>query len=257
MENIFSPKRFGNLLIKHLREHLRTYLISLILFGAIILVVFMFILSRTSVSIEDQFIVCGVSLLLGIFIFTGSIFSDYNHSRSAFVTTMLPASIFEKCLLYWLVSLIGFTVLALGAYHLSQSIIIGYLKAQGIESTQFFLWKATNASPPSKWIFLIYLLLHSVAFLGAISFRKRTVIVTALVTFVIIAAYVYLNYRITLVALNGNSNPVPFAPARILTADGWANINQPNNELWGTISLSVLIILFWICAFFKLKERQV
>src|SRR5690606_14531963 len=151
--------------------------------------------NRTTITIEDQFVVCGVTLFLGIFIFAGNIFSDYNHSRSAFVTTMLPGSIFEKYLLYWLVSLIGFTLFALGTYHLSQTIIIEYVKTQGVEPIRFFVWNVTNTSPPSKWIFLVYALIHSVAFLGAISFRKKTVIVTALISFAIISAYIYLNHR--------------------------------------------------------------
>src|SRR5690606_20815835 len=260
MENIFSPARFGSLLNKHIRAHLRTYLMSLIVFGAAILAIFIFLVSNSnilSLSLGSQFAVCSISLLLGMFIFTGNIFSDYNHSRSAFTATMLPASIFEKYLLYWLVSLIGFTIFALGVYHLSQGIILEYIKTQGAETTRFFVWNEVKNSLPFKWILIIYLSVHSIAFLGAISFRKKTVIITALVSFAIIAAYVYLNYRLSLAVLNGNSVPFPFVPAGIQTVDGWAQIERSNSELWATITLSVIIILFWICVFFKLKERQV
>jgi len=260
MENIFNPARFKNLLSKHFREHLRTYLMSLFVFGAIILVTFMFLVFLSKgrpLGTEPQITVFIFSLWLGIFIFTGNIFSDYNHPRSAFTATMLPASIFEKYLLYWLVSLIGFTILALGVFHLSQNIIIEYLRTQGMESTAFFIWEPGKEGFPVKLLIGIYILTHSIAFLGAISFRKKTVIVTALVSFSIIAAYVYLNYRTSLIALYGNSVPFPFVPAGIQTVDGWAQIEYSNSELWATISLSAIIILFWICAFFKLKERQV
>jgi len=264
MENIFSPKRFGNLFNKHFREHLRIYLMSLIVFGAVVLAFFIFIVSTSKgrpLATEAQTMVFVFSFWLGIFIFSASIFSDYNHPRSTFTATMLPASIFEKYLLYWTVSLVGFTVLALGVYHLSQAIVIEYLKTQGIESIAFSIWKPAKEGFPVKLLTGFYFLTHSIAFLGAISFRKRTVIVTALVAFAIIAAYMYLNYRASLIALNGNSIPFPFFSANVLVLikDGleWAEIKQPNNELWATISLSTLIILFWICAFFKLKERQV
>lgn len=250
MENILNPTRFGRLLTKHFQEHLRTYLMSLIVFGGVILALF---ISSSILSIETQSIVCVASLFIGMFIFSANIFSDYNHPRSAFTASMLPASLFEKYLLYWLVCLVGFTVLALGVYHLSQSIIIEYLKTQGVETPRFFIWKMNTF----RVLLGVYLLLHSMAFLGSISFRKKTVIVTALVSFAIIAAYAYLNHRVSLITLNGNSVPFPFYPAPILTENGWAEIVQPNKELWATISLSTLTILFWICAFFKLKERQV
>lgn len=260
MENIFSPTRFGNLVNKHFREHLRTYLMSMLVLGALILGFFTFTIvmsHRAELTISTQLIVCCVSILLGMFIFTGSIFSDYNHPRSAFTATMLPASVFEKYLLYWLISLIGFTVLALGVYHLSQAIIIEYLKTKDAEVIRFWLWNVSDATPPTKWLLIAYLLFHSIAFLGSIAFKKRTVIITAMVAFVIIGAYIYLNYRLSLVALNGNSIPFPFVRAGIQTEQGWATIEYTNNELWATISLSTLIILFWISAFFKLKERQV
>jgi len=260
MENIFNPARFGSLLNKHFREHLRMYLMSLLVFGAAILAIFIFLISNSntlSLSIGAQFAVCSISLLLGMFIFTGNIFSDYNHSRSAFTATMLPASIFEKYLLYWLVSLIGFTIFALGAYHLSQGIVLEYIKNHGAETSRFLVWNEAKGVLPFKWMLIIYLSVHSIAFLGAISFRKKTVIVTALVSFTLISAYVYLNYRLSLVVLSGNSVPFPFVPVSISTADGWVQVDHSNSELWATITLSTIIILFWICAFFKLKERQV
>lgn len=262
MENIFSPSRFGNLVNKHFREHLRTYLMGMLVLGVLILAFFILTImmsNRAELTTETQLIVCCISILLGMFIFTGSIFSDYNHPRSAFTATMLPASVFEKYLLYWLISLVGFTVLALGVFHLSQTIIIEYLNTRDVEVTRFWLWNATykETSPPSKFLIGMYFLFHSIAFLGSIAFRKRTVIITAMVSFAIIATYIYLNYRVSLIALNGNSIPFPFVRAGIQTEQGWATIEYTNNELWATISLSALIILFWISAFFKLKERQV
>jgi len=259
MENIFSPARFGNLINKHFREHLRTYLMISIVFGGGVLLLFMFLISASNrpLTLEDQFAIWGVSLMVGIFVFTANVFAPYNHSRSAFPATTLPASIFEKYLLHWLVSFAGFTFFALAAYHLSQSIIIGYLRANGLETEQFFAWNGTEASPPSNRILLVYILLHSVAFLGAVSFRKNTVLLTALVAFSTVALYVYINHLLTQAVLNGDGSLLPFSHVNVLTVDGWASINRPNNELWATISLSTLILLLWICAYFKLKERQV
>ena len=265
MENIFSPTRFGNLVNKHFREHLRTYLMSLIVFGAVVLLSFIFTAFSSpgrAISIHMQSVVFVYSFMLGSFIFTGSIFSDYNHSRSAFTSTMLPASILEKYLLYWLVSLVGFTVLALGVYHLSQSIIVEYLKTRGTEPTIFYFWSAALEKFPTKLLIGMYLLSHAVAFLGAVSFRKNTVIITAFLALITSAIFTYLNFRITLMAFIGDHElsqitiSFPFVSANVSTEDGWVSIHQ-HSEIWTAIFLGTLILSFWICAYFKLKERQV
>lgn len=259
MENVFNLKRFGNLLSKHLREQLRVYLMGLVVFAAIVLVALAYMSNKggfaePSISQPLTFM---FSLLIGMYIFTASIFSDYNHPRSAFTSIMLPASVFEKFFLYWFFSLIGFTILAIGAYYLSQSIIIAYLKSQGLETIRYIFWHKNSAIPPIDWLVLTYTLLHSMAFLGAITFRKKTAIVTAMTIVVIIATYMYLNVKTTSIAINGSGSALPFLPSIALTEEGMTSTQLSNGEFWGPTILLSLTILFWITAYFKLKEREI
>lgn len=250
MENTFQLSRMAKLGNKFLREHVKFYAGCALVFLALQTTVYFLnaTTSRTStISHEDQAVFFAIGMYLGLFIITVISFSDYNHPRSVFTSIMLPASTFEKYMLRWCLTLIGFTLVAWPLYHLVQYFFAGYI------AERFFLWNMGERA--LRWIVLLYLLVHSAAFLGAVSFKKRTVVSTALTIFVILVLFVYLNHRLTL--MNGSSLPFPFLPLSISTPEGPAKAVIQNNESWAIACVGLLTLLLWSAAYFKLKEREV
>lgn len=250
MENTFQVSRLGKLFNKYMRENLKFYAGCALVFMALQTSVYFFNLNASHdflIKYEDQAVFFAIGMYLGLFIITVISFTDYNHPRSIFPAIMLPASIFEKYILRWFITLIGFTVVAWVLYHLTQSFFSAYLPRT------FFLWHLDGNI--IRWGLLIYALVHSVAFLGAISFKKRTVVSTALVTFITFLLFIYLNHRLTL--MDGSSIPFPFLPLNINTAEGPAKVAVENNETWAFASIAVVTVILWVTAYFKLKEREV
>ncbi len=250
MENTFQLSRLAKLFHKFIRENLKFYAGCALVFIALQTTVYFLnaTTSRTSaISHEDQAVFFVTGMYLGLFIITVISFSDYNHPRSIFTSIMLPASTFEKFLLRWSLTLVGFTLVAWPLYHLVQFFFANSL------AERFFLWNMGERA--LRWLVLAYLLVHSAAFLGAVSFRKRTVVSTALTIFVILMLFIYLNHELTL--LNGSSMPFPFLPLTINTPEGPAKAVVDNNEAWAIASVAVLTLSLWAAAYFKLKEREV
>lgn len=250
MENTFQLSRLGKLFNKYMRENLKFYAGCALVFMALQTTVYFFNLNVSrdfTIGYEDQSVFFLIGMYLGLFILTVISFTDYNHPRSIFPAIMLPASTFEKFILRWGITLIGYTVVAWALYHLTQSLFSAYLERT------FFVWHFQGSV--IRWGFLIYALVHSVAFLGAIGFRKRTVVSTALITFISVLTLMYLNHRLTLT--EGSSIPFPFLPLTINTAEGPARVAIENNETWAFASIAILTVTLWVTAYFKLKEREV
>ncbi|WP_028296700.1 hypothetical protein [Olivibacter sitiensis] len=260
MNDIFDIARFGYLLRKHFNENAKTYIISLIVFIAILGVVFAFMTysgGRKTVDINEQAVTYFVSLYLGGFIFAGSTFKEYHLPRSGISMLMLPASTLEKYCLHWLVTCVGFALCHFAVFHATQFLVFKSVSYYlGIENTYFNIF--TNpGSVPVNWLFLLYVLIHSAAFLGSISIPKRSVIFSALIVFASVGAYIYTNHRITLAIFGSNSTPFPLFPLNTMSEQGWASVSFDNVEMLGQSALLVLALLLWATAFFKLKEKEV
>lgn len=250
MENTLQVSRLGKLFNKHMRENLKFYAGCALVFLALQTCVYFFNLNVSRdfmINYEDQMAFFAIGMYLGLFIITVISFTDYNHPRSIFPAIMLPASTFEKYILRWFITLVGYTLVAWALYHLTQSFFSAYLPRT------FFFWHLEWQI--IRWGLLIYALVHSVAFLGAISFRKRTLVSTALVTFITFLLFMYLNHRLTLT--EGTSIPFPFLPLMINTVEGPAKVAAEDNETWAYLTIAVLTVILWVTAYFKLKEREV
>lgn len=132
-------------------------------------------------------------LCTGGFIFTRHVFSDLHDDSKGYSYLILPASSFEKLFSRWLLSgivyALVFTILLYGLFSLS--LFTAHLMptlSSKLLITQPSFWQSLGAILPSVWhTILVYLVLHSVVFLGAIYFKKHALFKTSLTLMVLVS----------------------------------------------------------------------
>src|SRR5690606_24443205 len=119
----------------HFRTNMKAYLISCLVLAGVTVVLFLLMISTRQKSIDagNQFLVYFIAIYGGLFIFTGNAFQTYQHPRVGMSQLMLPASVFEKFLLGWLVSFVGYTICANAVFFLVRYVALQYYSAQGYE----------------------------------------------------------------------------------------------------------------------------
>lgn len=258
MNNTFNFKRFMLLFKKHSLEHAKTYLLSTAVLAGILLLV-MALLSYNSkgrMPEQIQAIVFLYFILGAGSIFTSLSFIDLGDKRKATRLLTLPASHFEKFLVSWIYSYVIFQLVFIGVFYLIDCMVIA-LSVPPLYSTNQ-LMDIFNGDDIIKIAFIAYAVFHAFFIWGAIVFEKLHFIKTAFVFFIYIILLIIINEWL-LHSLTGNKSldGVPFTTAtfldgkniRVVMAIGMRNTN------W--IVLAITVIIFWLSAFFRLKEKEI
>jgi hypothetical protein len=268
MSNTFNLQRFILLFKKHTTEHIKAYLLSTaVLFGAIVLfLAFCLFMDNNVLSSNSQ-----VGAFLWVLILSGSIFTSLTFSslgtkNQSIPTLMLPASHFEKFLVQWLYSFVIFQLVFLIVFFLADSIIIS-LFPSGIDSyglikqNRMIDLSAEHGSPYTALIF--YALFHGLTLFGAVFFEKLHFIKT---TFVFLVGFILLMgiNQPFLTFLTGrifSHNAMPFGAVNFtdkLYHDSYVRIDVGTSTVIGSVcALAITVILLWLGAFYRLKEKQV
>jgi len=257
MNNTFNITRFGRLFVKHTAEHYKNYLMSLtVLMGVLVLGgSFIVYLMPGPLDVGVQSVLFVLILLLAGTMFTSTIFADYGDKNKAITSLILPASHLEKFLVGWVYSYLLFQVIFTCSYYLVLLFLINVKHFPGQTSEMFNVFD----TPGGLLIYLMFALLHAIAFFGAIFFKKLHFIKTAFVFFIGMAVLIIIN-KIMLGILLGKevmATP-PFGDARLMenskNVDIYLDHQNSPIVLW---LMAVLVLIFWAAAYFRLKEKQV
>jgi len=256
MNNTFNLTRFGRLFVKHTVEHYKSYLMSLAVLICVMILGGSFLIYMIEAPIDRGFqsAIFGMILLLAGTIFTSTIFAGYGDRKKAISLLTLPASHFEKYLVAWLYSFLIFAIVYSAGFYLIALLAINVKHFPGhpSEIINILHW-------PVCGMFVLYAFLHSVAFLGAIFFEKLHFIKTAFLFFISLTLLIIIN-KILLDSLIGQKmdTPVPFGNVRLRLSGQAAEISLTNlQDNWLILIISVLAVLFWAAAYYRLKEKQV
>lgn len=262
MSNFFNPARFSRLFIKHSQEHYTRYLMSTtVLVGVMVLGgSFLIYMINTSLDPVFQMLLYAWLLLLGGTIFTSTIFAEYGSSKKVITTLSLPASHFEKYLVAWLYSfLILFMVVTLTFYGVMAFLInVKHFPQQRPELFNLLQRPGALQFPILFMVLVLYALLHSIVFYGAIHFKTLHFIKTAFSFFVAIAVLMFGNKLLYDVLFKRDILAgLPFTNVAYLEKGHVIVINLADNkELYSLIMYMILAVMFWIAAYFRLKEKQ-
>jgi hypothetical protein len=265
MNNTFNSQRFARLFKKHTIEHFHSYLLSIaVIFGASLLLLEFFAFIRHGV-LQDTMqsgIFVTILLLVGS-IYTSLSFSSLGNRQQAIGSLTLPASHFEKYLLQWIYTFVMFQLVCVSVFYVADIIIIG-LNPYGtegkltIKNSVFSIFDIANGAYGG---FVFYFLFHSLSFWGALIFNKLHFIKTAFVFFVtaIIIIISSQTLQTFLIGSHVVRGVMPFGGISLNDPQhGTKDIDTPDGiMLIGIGVLCAVVLLFWISAYYRLKEKQV
>lgn len=261
MSNFFSPARFGRLFIKHSQEHYTRYLMSIVvLVGAMVMGGSFLYMINTSLDPVFQVLLYAWLLLLAGTIFTSTIFAEYGSSKKVITQLSLPASHFEKYLVAWLYSFVILFIVVTGSFYLVMFFLIN-AKHFALQKPELFniLQKPGALQYPLLYVALaIYSLLHSLAFFGAICFKKLHFIKTAFLFFIVVVVLILGNKLLMDMLLHRDTfSSLPLTNVGFLENGHMVVINLASNrEMYAFALYLVIAVLFWIAAYYRLKEKQ-
>jgi len=255
MNKTFNAKRFGRLFIKHSTEHYKNYSMSLFAMIGVMLLggSFMVYMMEMRLDIADQSAMFVMILLLAGTIFTSTVFADLGDKKKAIPWLLLPASHFEKFLVVWIYSFVVFMIIYTLSFYLVALFVLNIRTLEGGQPEMFNISHALQ-------IYLVYALLHGVAIFGAIYFEKLHFIKTAFVFFISLGILILINKMLLGIMLGRNVEAAaPFSNIRFIENGQMNDITISYQQHGFNMNYLVtgLAVIFWVAAYWRLKEKQV
>lgn len=259
MNQTFNLKRFSLLFAKHTTDNYKTYLMAFfVLLGVLFLSMgFAAYVSKGQLSVRAQIPFFIFVYLLAGSIFTSIAFSDLGNKKKAIALLTLPASNFEKYLIGWIYSFIIFQLLYIPAFYLIVILIqkLGSSGERDIELMDLF-----SNDQRVYIVFLFFAVLHSVALWGSIFFEKLHFIKTAFCFFIGVFTLSLLNTEFMRVLIDKSiRSAAPFNRINIMDANNmYWNVMLPwKYDMYVLAILLLLVVIMWICTFYRVKEKEV
>ncbi|MBD2753519.1 hypothetical protein [Spirosoma validum] len=278
MNQTFSISRFGRLLWRYFTDNQRQLLVymGLLIIGLFVLTLFTYQGLPNAVNHQRQILF----FLLGWpcwYVFTVQQTAVLSQKERAINYLMQPASQLEKILLIWLISGIGFIVVYLSVFYVFDAIWVSYtnnrdwspeqleaIRRMGSSMTigSIFSELGTSGTPAQMWVFTV--LLHPFVMAFSLLVRQYTLPLVVVIAFALLIFGCFGN-NVLLHALTGSESigsPTPFSSASAISPIEHyqyrrIEIPQPiGNGIRYTLGI-VVVILLYVTAYFRLKEREV
>jgi hypothetical protein len=259
MNNLFSASRFLKLFNKHSKEQYKTYLMSTAVLIGLLSVGMGGIAYGNDGAFGPmlQFSFFFAFFLLTGTVFTSIVFADLGDTKKAIPALTLPVSHFERFLVGWLYSFVIFQLVYFSCFYIVDLLVINIGNNNPrVHNTMMILdFHETKVCIT----YLAFILLHSIAFLGAIFFEKLHFIKTGFVLFIFLIALILTNNAIVHLLFNKTVHPT--APFQAVYVQENTLYYQLKETETGQTILVVMIfsvtLILWVTAYFKLKEKQV
>ena len=259
MNNTFNFGRFFRLFNKHTREQYRTYLMSTaVLIGILIIVMGALAYGNDGLlNIRVQAVYFDFFLIAAGTIFTSTVFAELGDEKKTIPALTLPVSHFERFLVGWIYSFIFFQLVFVACFFLVAALVTSIGDNNPVVHNH--LLKLDPKDPMIYVAYIFFVLLHGVTLFGAIAFKKLHFIKTSFVLFAFFVVLSMINNGMIHMFFNENAHAgLPFAKVFIQE-------NQINSQVKagdaGNMIIKVAVIstvvLLWVSAYFKLKEKQV
>jgi hypothetical protein len=256
MSKYFSLQRFLRLFIKHTAEHYRTYIMSTAVLVGVLFFGggFIFVLMPQPPDTGFQNACFVMLMLLSGTIFTSTIFSDFGEKNKAAAAIILPATALEKFLTGWLYSYLIFMLTYTAVF---------FIALYGLSSLRSWGDRTFIISGLGKEVvvtaFILYSFLHAIALLGAIGFKRLHFIKTAFLFFLAYAIMTLFNY-LFLHQIAGAKLvhfDIPFEGLSVAVDGNYYVIESPTPQAAIILVSTLVSLLLWTSAYYKLKEQQV
>ncbi len=260
MSNTFNLTRFLRYFKKHSIDNGKTYLLSTAVLTGIYVIALFFVVALGTgfLNIDWQMTVLLTCVLLGGGIFTSLTFADLGDKKKAIPVLTLPVSALEKYLVNWIYTYVIFLLVAVGTFYMVDILAVkiskpsyGHIPAR--------LLDLTSKETPGIIVLTAFTLFHALGFWGAIFFEKMHFIKTAFVFFVCLIGFNLLTRVLISAITSGNVTAEVFFQHASVTDNGNQHYISPTNPInqIGIAIFIVAVLILWVSAYFRLKEKQV
>ncbi|NSL88847.1 hypothetical protein [Chitinophaga solisilvae] len=262
--NILDFSRLGKYMALHLSVSMRTYVLGILaMFGGMSIFSVITIYSNHTVYSQSDiipFYYIGM-YFIGL-LFTSMSFSDFSSKEKSVSFFMLPASSFEKFITAFLFTSVGF----LAVYHLcayTSFHIIDWGMMHRYDKHIVRDWDFFNADKGHIYLYYVYIFLHAIFLLGAISFNKASFIKTLLTACLVPVALGVINVLFLYLLFGNNWIQKPAHLPFVLVAvekggnGGVYMISQGMIDTYIFIAKYLLTPIFWTIAYFRLKDKEI
>jgi len=249
MNQSFNLARFGRLLRKHTAEHIKSYALGAgVLLGGMLAVMGFLAYVGGGLSQDQQEILFALFLLAAGTFFATTVLAEFGAGSRAALALMLPASQFEKYLVAWVFSLPLFLLLFVVDFYLVDWLVISLSSAPDTVTSVFTAEILSSLAG-------IFLVVHGVALLGSISFRRQQFIKTSFLLFAVVVGLIVMNYQL-LSAMVGPElrMSLPFTSVNLNNSPSVSLPEAQSRQL--LLPLLALVPLLWAAAYARLTEKQ-
>jgi len=241
-------------MVKHAAEHLKTYLMSVLVLVGVLLLGggFLVYMLEAPFEVGMQYAMYSAIYFLAGAMFTSTVFADYGDPKKTISALTLPASNFEKYLVGWLVSYIIFTFVYTGVFY---SILLILINLQHQPNPPREILNLFNGQ--QLMIFVLFTLLHSISIFGAIFFKKLHFIKTAFSFFILIALVTLVNTFFLQEILGQRVRPaIPFGNVDFVAYNAPRIFGARETSFMVVYLILFISAVFWVASYFRLKEKQ-
>ena len=276
MNQTFSLSRFGRLLYKYFSDNRGQLLTSLAMLTGILLTVSTLIYLGVPFLVDQK----RVAFLFVIgwfawFVFTWMQVEVLNHRERSINYLLQPASQLEKFLLIWVISGVGFLTVYLLLFTVVDAVGVGYVNSRNWTPEQLStirqvdgvlritpFYKSEQLLPPAH-ILVLTGLLHPVCLATFLFVKRYSLPIVSVVIVIVLVTGFFINFY-TVKAMLSPAHVVSVLPLESPT------VKLPASSVYRTIDLPqplgdiiryatgiTGIVLLYVIAFFRLKEREV
>lgn len=261
MSDMFNFRRFVLLFKKTTGEGLRHHLMTLVVLAGMLAVVFGFCALSASqagrpIEVNTQFLVFNFFFLLCGPIFASTVYGDLSDKRRKIASLTLPVTHFERYLVGWINSFILFPLVFFFCFYVIDWLFLFVIyKNQDAQLVNVF-----SVEDKHHISLIFFVLLQSIMLLGAAGFEKNHFVKTAFMFFAVGLLLLLVNHYMIRALISAEAYSfIPFRSVSIRLPNGSASIRLSTltEQIYGMTLLVILVLLFWVSAFFKIREKQV
>jgi len=257
MSRYFNFRRFGLLFKKHLAEQYKAYFMSFVVLTGVLTLGLGFLAFVQSGPINNdmQILLYTLPMFLTGAIFTSNAFAALGDKKRAITYLTLPASHLEKYLVGWISTFVIFIVLYTISFYI---VLYGVLSVDDVQEHEVQLM---NIFSGNTFLNLLgaYAGIHAIAILGSVYFEKGHFIKTAFIFFLSLALLTYLNEQVMQLVLGIDISTAPFRSITIMDGEMKYYVTAPDvfGEWIDTIIPFLVVCIFWVASYVRLKEKEV
>jgi hypothetical protein len=187
----------------------------------------------------------------------GTAFHMLNTRTKSISYISLPASTTEKFLVSWLLTGIGWLIVAMVLYPLFAILVNGFwsvildFRYEIFNPFTMIADRFTKADP-----FLPYITVHAAFFLGAAAFMHYAIPKTLLAGFIVQSIFTFVSV-VTMLILFKSITPEAGTNMVMFDSEKVSRFNELSTLVAKLVFVYILPVIFYTAAFFKLKEREV